>query len=64
MGILMFAYGVHRNTHWIVPVFGAGLVGIGLTGIPAILNPYLTDTYAPVMSDILVVGLCVECTFV
>ena len=64
MGILMFAYGVHLNSHWIVPVFGAGLVGIGLTGIPAILNPYLTDTYAPVMSDILVVGLRMECTCV
>ena len=54
-GLLMFGVGIAHQTHWIVPVFGAGLVGVALTGIGSIIQPYLMDSYAPVIFDCLVV---------
>lgn len=54
-GLLMFGIGVAHETHWIVPVIGAGLVGVALTGIGSVIQPYLMDSYAPVIFDCLVV---------
>ncbi|KIW12694.1 hypothetical protein PV08_09972 [Exophiala spinifera] len=53
-GLLMFGVGIAHETHWIVPVFGTGLVGVALTGIGSIIQPYLMDSYAPVIFDCLV----------
>ena len=56
-GLIMFGVGVHNGVHWILPVIGAGCVGIALTGIGSIIQPYLMDSYAPVVFDSLVVSL-------
>ncbi|KIW90070.1 uncharacterized protein Z519_09501 [Cladophialophora bantiana CBS 173.52] len=50
-GLLMFGIGVAHETHWIVPVIGAGLVGVALTGIGSVIQPYLMDSYAPIIFD-------------
>ena len=55
-GLIMFGVGIHNGVHWIVPVIGAGAVGIALTGIGSIIQPYLMDSYAPVVFDCLVVS--------
>jgi MFS family permease len=55
-GCLMFGIGIANETHWIVPVIGVGLVGVTLTGIPSLAQPYLMDAYHPIALDILVVG--------
>jgi MFS family permease len=56
-GLLMFGCGVHNGVHWIVPTIGAGLIGVALTGIGSIVQPYLMDSYAPITFDCLVVRL-------
>lgn len=54
-GLLMFGLGVHNGVHWIVPTIGAGLNGLALTGIGSVAQPYMMDSYAPVIYDCLVV---------
>ncbi|KAK6373736.1 hypothetical protein LTS17_008229 [Exophiala oligosperma] len=54
VGLIMFGVGVNNGIHWIVPVIGVGLVGIALTGIGSIIQPYLMDSYTPVLFDCLV----------
>lgn len=56
VGLIMFGVGVNNGIHWIVPVIGVGLVGIALTGIGSIIQPYLMDSYTPVLFDCLVVS--------
>lgn len=56
VGLLMFGIGVAKGVHWAVPVIGAGMVGTAITGIPAVAEPYLMDSYAPVIFDCLVVS--------
>lgn len=56
-GLLMFGLGVHNGVHWIVPTIGAGLNGIALTGIGSVAQPYMMDSYAPVIYDCLVVWI-------
>ncbi|EXJ70650.1 uncharacterized protein A1O5_05640 [Cladophialophora psammophila CBS 110553] len=51
VGLLMFGIGLEKKFHWIVPVIGSGLVGTGLTGIAAIVEAYMMDSYAPVLAD-------------
>ncbi|OAG40130.1 hypothetical protein AYO21_05608 [Fonsecaea monophora] len=53
-GLLMFGVGIEHGTHWIVPVIGVGLVGVALTGIGSVIQPYLMDSYTPVLFDCLV----------
>jgi hypothetical protein len=55
-GLLMFGVGLEHGTHWIVPVIGVGLVGVALTGIGSVIQPYLMDSYSPVLFDCLVVS--------
>lgn len=57
VGLVMFGAGVNNSLHWIVPVIGVGLVGVALTGIGSIIQPYLMDSYTPVLFDCLVVSL-------
>lgn len=57
VGLVMFGAGIHNELHWMVPVAGVGLVGVALTGIGSIIQPYLMDSYAPVLFDCLVVSL-------
>jgi hypothetical protein len=54
-GLLMFGIGLDRQMHWIVPVIGSGLVSTGLTGIAAVGQSYMLDSYAPVANDCIVV---------
>ncbi|KAK5043067.1 hypothetical protein LTR13_000838 [Exophiala sideris] len=54
VGMVMFGAGVNNRLHWMVPVAGVGFVGIALTGIGSIIQPYLMDSYAPVLFDCLV----------
>jgi hypothetical protein len=56
-GLLMFGLGIHNGLHWIVPTIGAGLNGIALTGIGSVAQPYMMDSYAPVIFDCLVVWI-------
>ncbi len=56
-GLVMFGVGVAKHNHWIVPVIGDGLIAVGLTGIPSIVQPYLMDSYFPVSMDALIVSL-------
>lgn len=53
--LLMFAIGVAHEVYWIVPVIGVGLIGVALTEIVSVIQPYLMDSYAPVIFDYLVV---------
>lgn len=41
VGLIMFGIGPDKQLHWIVPVIGSGLVGIGLTGIAAVGEAYI-----------------------
>jgi hypothetical protein len=55
-GILMFDIGVVKGAHWIVPVLGDAFLGVALTGLPSIVQPYLMDSYYPVSMDALIVS--------
>lgn len=55
-GILMFGIGVVKEVHWIVPVIGHAFLGVALTGLPSIVQPYLMDSYYPVRIDALIVS--------
>ena len=56
-GLIMFGVGINNGVHWIVPVVGVGLVGVALTGIGSIIQPYLMDSYSPILFDCLVVSI-------
>ncbi|KAJ9604691.1 hypothetical protein H2200_010805 [Cladophialophora chaetospira] len=53
-GILMFGIGVVKQVHWIVPVIGDAFLGVALTGLPSVVQPYLMDCYYPVSMDALI----------
>ena len=59
-GLLMYGIGIAKQAHWIVPVFGDGLVGVALTGAPSFLQPYIMDSYYPVSGDALIVGFAFQ----
>lgn len=54
-GLLMFACGLQNGLHWIIPTIGSALVCIAVTGIGSVAQPYMMDSYAPVMFDCVVV---------
>lgn len=56
IGLLMFGIGVAKQVHWAVPVIGDGLIAVALTGIGSVIQPYLMDSYLPVIMDCLVVS--------
>lgn len=54
-GLLMYGIGIAKQAHWLVPVFGDGLVGVALTGLPSFVQPYIMDCYYPVSGDAMIV---------
>lgn len=55
-GLIMFGVGIHNKSHWILPVFGFGMVAIGLNAIPSVVEPYLLDSYYPVAMETIIVS--------
>lgn len=55
-GLVMFGVGIHNKDHWIVPIFGFGLIATGLTAIPSVVEPYLLDSYYPVAMETIIVS--------
>lgn len=55
LGLILFGVGIKNEWHWIVPIIGAGMVNFGLPALPAIMSPYIMDSYYPVAMDCLIV---------
>lgn len=60
LGLILFSVGIKNEWHWIGPVIGAGMVNFGLPSLPAIMSPYIMDSYYPLAMDCLIVSLNYE----
>jgi hypothetical protein len=56
LGLILFGVGIKNEWHWIIPVIGAGMVNFGLPALPAIMSPYIMDSYYPLAMDCLIVS--------
>jgi len=56
LGLILFGVGIKNEWHWIVPIIGAGMVNFGLPALPAIMSPYIMDSYYPLAMDCLIVS--------
>lgn len=62
-GLFLFGWTSNPNIHWIGPVFGAGLIGLGfLTVFQAALN-YLIDTFLSRAASALASNVVIRCLF-
>lgn len=62
-GLLLFGWISSPTVHWIGPVFGAGLIGLGfLTVFQAALN-YLVDTFRRNAASALASNIVIRCMF-
>jgi hypothetical protein len=55
-GLLMFGIGFGKETTWVIPVIGFGLIVAGVPAAGAVLQPYLIDSYPAVVPDCLIVS--------
>jgi hypothetical protein len=62
-GLIWYGWSAEYKVHWIVPIMGTSLCGIGITYFFLVVQAYLVEAYTLHAASALAASVCVRCIF-
>lgn len=63
MGLFMYGWSAQYRTHWIVPIIGTGVCGLGITPFFVAVQTYLVEAYTEHAASALAASSAIRCIF-